>query len=108
MILILGAAGQNKKEYAQKQYPGMKILENYHETVKEQLQAGMDPQQEARRLCQEGEDVVVITDEIGCGIVPMDRFERTWREQSGRVNCIFAQQSETVIRLIAGIPQKLK
>lgn len=51
---------------------------------------------------------VVICREIGCGVVPMDRAEREWREDTGRLCCVLAEQADTVVRLCCGIPTALK
>lgn len=53
-------------------------------------------------------ELAIIMNEVGSGVVPMDRDERIWREAVGRVSCLFAERAEQVYRLIAGIPQRLK
>ncbi|SFG74299.1 bifunctional adenosylcobinamide kinase/adenosylcobinamide-phosphate guanylyltransferase [Oribacterium sp. WCC10] len=53
-------------------------------------------------------ETVIIMNEVGSGVVPMDKGEREWREAVGRVSCIFARRADRVYRLIAGIPQRLK
>ena len=53
-------------------------------------------------------ELVIIMNEVGSGVVPMEREERIWREAVGRVSCLFAAKADSVFRLIAGIPQKLK
>ena len=47
-------------------------------------------------------------DEIGCGIVPMEKSERVWRENAGRCGCIIAANSVKVIRIVCGIPDIIK
>ncbi len=51
-------------------------------------------------LCPE---LVIVTDEIGCGIVPMDRDDRRWRETVGRVCTKLAAFSSEVYRVSCGI-----
>lgn len=53
-------------------------------------------------------ELVIIMNEVGSGVVPMDRDERLWREAVGRVSCLYAKRADRVYRLIAGIPQRLK
>lgn len=60
------------------------------------------------RLCAELPSLVLISDEIGCGIVPMDAFERKWREVAGRILTALAGRAGTVTRILFGIPQVLK
>ena len=47
----------------------------------------------AERLMQENPDAFVTADEIGCGIVPMEAFERDYRETDGRIYSGFAAYS---------------
>ena len=46
--------------------------------------------------------------EVGCGVVPMLKEEREYREQVGRMQVILAKSSESVERVICGIAQKIK
>lgn len=54
------------------------------------------------------EEKILITDEIGCGIVPLDPFERRYRECVGRTCCILAQEAREVWRVVCGLGQKIK
>ncbi len=110
MILILGGRNQGKRIYAKEYFPDAELVYDYHLIVGEQLRSQKDPLKEAEKLLKEkhNRELVIITDEIGCGIVPLDPFERQWRETSGRVNCYFAEHADTVIRMIAGIGQRIK
>lgn len=51
---------------------------------------------------------VLIGDEIGGGIVPMDPFERRWRDETGFLYQFLAREAETVDRVWAGIPVRMK
>ena len=51
---------------------------------------------------------IVIADEIGCGLVPLDASEREKRERAGRLACMLAERADTVIRVVCGCPQILK
>lgn len=59
-------------------------------------------------LLQENPEMMIICDEVGCGIVPIERSERDYREAVGRVLCLLAKQAESVERVVAGIPLKIK
>lgn len=58
-------------------------------------------------LCQ-NKDAVVIADEIGYGIVPVDAFEREYRERDGRLCQRIAAASEEVYRVVCGIGTRIK
>jgi len=113
MIFIIGGAYQGKTAYAQeylrKECDGdYTIVNRYHLKVKEHLRAGQNPMEEAKKLLEKGDRLIIISDEIGYGLVPVDAFEREYREQSGRVNCYLAAQAEQVIRVISGLGMRIK
>lgn len=51
---------------------------------------------------------VVLCDEVGAGLVPIERAEREHRELVGRSCCALAAQAEGVWRVFCGLPQRLK
>ena len=51
---------------------------------------------------------LLISDEIGYGLVPIDDFEREYREFHGRVMTELAEQADCVERVVCGIPQRIK
>lgn len=53
-------------------------------------------------------DRILVTDEIGYGIVPIDPFEREYREETGRICCLLAEKSEEVWRVCCGLGTRLK
>lgn len=46
--------------------------------------------------------VLVVTNEVGAGIVPMHPATRVYRDLMGEVNAIFARDSERVLLVVAG------
>lgn len=51
---------------------------------------------------------ILVTDEVGCGIVPFHREERLWREASGRLNCRIAAAADQVWRVCCGMGTQIK
>ena len=51
---------------------------------------------------------VIICAEVGCGVVPIETGERLWRERVGSTCTRLAQEADTVVRLVCGIPQYIK
>ena len=49
-------------------------------------------------------DAAVICDEVGSGIVPIDKAERLWRERVGRVGCRAAREEDIGTRVVFGLP----
>ncbi|WP_028521469.1 bifunctional adenosylcobinamide kinase/adenosylcobinamide-phosphate guanylyltransferase [Ruminococcus flavefaciens] len=83
-------------------------IKSYHKLIAKLLAEGVDPVQFTKRLCETNKDVLIIMDEIGCGIVPLVKAERVRREATGRCGCMIARESDTVIRVICGIPTYIK
>jgi adenosyl cobinamide kinase/adenosyl cobinamide phosphate guanylyltransferase len=54
------------------------------------------------------EKQVVICNEVGSGVVPIDKAERAAREAAGRLCVALAEKAEKVIRLYSGIPSIIK
>lgn len=51
---------------------------------------------------------VVVCDEVGCGVVPLDKNERTWRDEVGMAASTVAAEADVVVRMVCGIPQIIK
>jgi len=52
--------------------------------------------------------VVLVTNEVGQGIVPENRLARTFRDLSGEANQLLAAAADEVYVSIAGLPLRLK
>lgn len=52
--------------------------------------------------------VVVVSNEVGQGIVPDNALARRFREAQGRLNIALATQADTVWHVLAGLPQLRK
>ena len=53
-------------------------------------------------------DVIVVSNEVGMGIVPDNPLARRFRDLLGRVNQMIAQSADEVIMMYAGIPMVMK
>jgi len=52
--------------------------------------------------------VIMVTNELGMGIVPSNRLSRLYRDLVGRANQQVASEADEVYFLVSGIPMKLK
>lgn len=107
MILVTGGRAAGKKEFAGRQFPGRQIVDAYQDRIRAALAAGEDPFAHASALA-ENENAVILLDEVGCGIVPMEKSEREYRESVGRVGCFLAARAEEVWRVVLGIGTRIK
>lgn len=53
-------------------------------------------------------EVIVVTNEVGLGNIPMDPLTRAYNEALGNANRRLAHAADEVYLLIAGIPMKMK
>jgi len=53
-------------------------------------------------------DIVVVSNEVGMGVVPPYELGRAYRDLLGRANQIMAHHADEVFLLVAGIPMKVK
>ena len=59
-------------------------------------------------VCQVNTKVVLVSNEVGQGIVPMGELTRKFVDESGRMHQKLAQVCEHVVFITAGLPQILK
>lgn len=87
---------------------GRIVVNHLHRWVKERIRQGGSPEEEALSFAAVHPGCVIICDEVGNGIVPVDGFEREYRERTGRLLVRLAAEAEEVVRVICGIGQKIK
>ena len=52
--------------------------------------------------------VIIVSNEVGLGIVPENGLAREFRDIAGRINQIAAQEAEAVYFTVSGIPWRIK
>ena len=53
-------------------------------------------------------DVIVVSNEVGMGIVPDNALSRKFRNAQGKLNQMIATKADTVVTVISGLPLVLK
>ena len=87
------------------------IINHFHHVVKRELAENRTPEElevDVMEFVEKHPEVILICDEIGNGIVPVDAFERFYREQTGRILIRLAQKADEVVRVLCGIGQRIK
>jgi adenosylcobinamide kinase/adenosylcobinamide-phosphate guanylyltransferase len=133
MILIIGGAYQGKERIAREllgmnesefqaqmvsgdrddlilrpeTWTGAACITSYHTILRRVIDAGGDPDAFTKRLIL-ARPQIVIMDEVGYGIVPMERSERDYREAAGRAGQMLAAEADQVYRVVCGIAQCIK
>lgn len=103
-VLFIGGTHQGKAALARALYPALPLAENLHARVRKELTAGRDPM----ALLDTMRGCAITCDEVGCGVIPIDRADEAYREAVGRLCCAIAAEADAVIRVTAGIPQFIK
>ena len=95
MDLYIGGYAQGKLSYVQEKYKGQDrtIINDLHLWVKQLLAEGKPAEEIVMEFYKEHSDCVFICDEIGNGIVPMEKEEREYKIHPGysgyvRIECI--------------------
>ncbi len=130
MILIIGGAYQGKMAFAEQLLEQQKkngktgsIFPQFHMWVKAHMELDANDkinenvnsnekndklEKELREKLAQEPDTIIVCNELGCGVVPMDAFDRAWRERTGRLTCALAAQAEAVYRVTCGIGTRIK
>ncbi len=113
MILVIGGAASGKLDYVKSLgYSDSSISDGFigEEPVVYNLQAlvAKDPEKAPGYYDELVGKEIVICDEVGSGIIPATREMRDAREATGRLCNRLAISADSVIRLVSGIPVKIK
>lgn len=124
MKMIIGGAFQGKAALAKKEYPEIAWVNgaeaewtsvqnaegilNFHEFIRREMQKKNDVSELAERLIQCNPEVILVSDEVGYGVVPIDAFDRAYREAVGRICTKLAAYSSEVTRVVCGIGTVIK
>ena len=126
MKLVIGGYAQGKLNYVLQKYdmetskiwdgeiPENKgeqnsiVINHLHHWIKSRIAKGGCPEEEIFAFVENYPNCVIISDEISNGIVPIEAFEREYRERTGRILVELAKKAEEVERVICGIGQKIK
>ena len=124
MNMIIGGAFQGKKELAEAEYPDITWVRGeeadlemllradgvlgFHEFIRKELKEGREVGDLAGKLIRNNPEIILVSDEVGYGVVPIDAFDRRYREAVGRVCTELAFFSEKVTRVVCGIGTVIK
>ncbi len=124
MILVTGGCFQGKKAYACETFGifekdavdgatcspeairTARLLYHFHEYVRRMMQEGWELDVDA--LTEQNPELILVTNELGCGVVPVDRFDREYRERVGRLCCEIAGRCSQVHRVMCGLGTVIK
>jgi len=126
MIFIIGGSYQGKREYAQEKFGlteadvfvctediseinfDKRIISNIDRFALGCVKRGEEPKAYWEAHMESLKNSIIISDDISCGVVPIDATMRAWREATGRANNYIAREADQVIRVFCGIGQVIK
>ncbi len=135
MILIIGGYAQGKLGYVKRKYnicnediydfeksddfdfeknttevmsDRQLVFYNVNYLIKKATEDGYNIDVRLEKLINNYPNAIIVTDEVGNGVVPIDKNERLLREKIGRIQCMMAERADEVIRVVCGIGQKIK
>ena len=113
MILIIGACASGKRDFAKSLgYTDAQISADIASAcpVVCDLQDTVEKDPENALALADAllKKEVVICNEVGSGVIPVNAQKRRGREQTGRLCCLLAREATNVYRMVAGLPQKIK
>lgn len=129
MILVTGGAFQGKLEFAknllnmsdeerpvivegellqEKDAGEADIIAHFHLYIRRLLEEGRNVREAVEKLLLQNPNLILEVTELGCGIVPVDAFDRNYRETVGRICCELAKEAEAVYRVHCGIGIRIK
>ena len=126
MKLILGGYANGRTAYAMQNYQltesdcfdaaaeplarwnGQRLILHAEQLVTPWLEQGKEPCTEILPWLERWQNAVLITQEVGCGLVPVTPQQRQVREAVGHFNRLLAECAETVERVCCGLGMQLK
>lgn len=93
-----------------KEYNNETVIYNFHLIIKKLIKDGKSQKEilDYVKDILKKEELIIISNEIGYGIVPIEKEDRLFRESCGRICCYIAKEAEEVYRIVYGIGTKIK
>lgn len=126
MIFIIGGSYQGKCEYALEKFNlnendvfvcteeteeidfTKRVISHIERFALGCVRRGQEPKEYWMNHLAQLSDSILISDDVSCGVVPIDATIRAWREATGRANNYIAGESDQVIRVFCGLGQVIK
>lgn len=113
MLLIIGGEGSGKRSFAgtlgySPRDMADAVLDERPVLFHLEQLVFRDPDAADALLPQLLRKEAVLCNEVGSGVIPVDRRELLGREATGRLCILLAQQADCVVRMVSGIPTVIK
>lgn len=124
MRMVIGGACQGKRRYAENLYPDTEWIDGetceleavfqcqgiveFQIYIRRWLEAGKEPETLTAEIIRRNPELIIVSSEIGCGLVPVGEQERRYRECTGRICTELAAHAHRVDRVVCGIGMQIK
>ena len=85
-----------------------KVIFKMNDIVKYWLDNNMDIAEETEKFIEYAKNKIIVMDNVGSGIVPVDKSERRYREAVGCCGAIIAKNCTEIYNVLYGIGLKIK
>ena len=106
MVLVVGGMHQGKYAFAKSLSED--VVKDLHVEIRRCMERGEDPWKLMEQVRSAHKNGVITMAELGCGLIPVDAFDRDYRETVGRISCELAKHADAVYRVCCGIATRLK
>ena len=101
--------GETKGETTSSSLDGRGKGEGERESLKQKQSQILGEINKLCKVCRESKsDVIIVSNEVGLGIVPDNALSRVFRDIAGSANQIIADEADEVYFMVAGIAQRIK
>lgn len=124
MVLVFGGAYNGKLEFVKEKFGisskevffckdenleyDKKVICGFHIFTKACILNKINSLDVVRNNMNFLQDKIIICDEINSGIVPIEKNDRAWREETGRAMQLLSKNSSSIFRVFFGIEERLK
>lgn len=125
MILVFGGAYQGKTKFVQntfrieledmyicKENTGLcydfPVINNLDAFILGAVERGEDPIDYVLNNMYKLKNKIIICDDVSCGIVPLGKEVRLFRDNVGKIMQILSREADEVYRVFCGLGEKIK
>ena len=94
--------------WKEEQLSEKKIFDDFELWVHREVERGEKVEEKVEQLLKTNPTIIVVSDEVGNGVVPVEPMEREYRERLGRILCTLAQRADRMERILCGMGQRIK
>ncbi len=123
MIVITGGVFQHKLDFIYNKFSlsykdvcfagksdenGKKVIYKFNYFIDKWLKSERDVENETKEFIQNHKNFIIVIDQNGCGITPIDINDIVLREETGKAGCILAKNADEVYDVRFGLGIKIK